>query len=129
MFKVPERFRMTHARDPKYNSDASYGNNGRFSIKSKYGKNRILYLIQASDGEGWEHVSVSLPLNKRCPTWEEMCFIKDMFWSPEDVVIQYHPAKKDYVSHVSNCLHLWKPTGQDIPTPNSMFIGPNSAKK
>ena len=34
-----------------------------------------------SFGGGWEHVSVSY--RKRCPTWEEMCRVKDMFFEPE----------------------------------------------
>jgi hypothetical protein len=45
--------------------------------------------VIASDGKGWEHISVSLP--NRCPNWREMCFIKSLFWDEEDVVIQYHP--------------------------------------
>src|SRR6266436_4695711 len=32
----------------------------------------------ASDGMGWEHVSVSL--SHHSPNWREMCFIKDVFW-------------------------------------------------
>ena len=34
--------------------------------------------VIASWGGGWEHVSVSLA--RRCPTWEEMCMVKDIFW-------------------------------------------------
>ncbi len=41
----------------------------------------------ASDGEGWEHVSITIRGN-RCPNWKEMCFIKDLFWGEEDTVIQ-----------------------------------------
>ena len=37
---------------------------------------RVLF----SDGLGWDHVSVSLA--DRCPTWAEMCFIKDLFLRP-----------------------------------------------
>src|SRR5580658_4748259 len=44
----------------------------------------------------FEHVSVSLA--HRCPTWEEMCKIKDLFWDDEDVVVQFHPAKSEYVN-------------------------------
>jgi hypothetical protein len=64
----------------------------------------------------WEHVSVTLkkkegkkekPVN-RSPTWEEMCFIKDLLWGEDEEVIQYHPAKSDYVNFHDHCLHLWK---------------------
>lgn len=34
--------------------------------------------IIASWAGGWEHVSVSL--RNRCPTWDEMCLVKDIFW-------------------------------------------------
>ena len=37
--------------------------------------------VIASWGGGWEHVSVSLA--RRCPTWEEMCMVKDIFWGEE----------------------------------------------
>ncbi len=54
-------------------SDTSYGNNGAFEIPLG---GRKVYVI-ASDGAGWEHVSVSL--KGRCPTWNEMCWIKELF--------------------------------------------------
>lgn len=86
-----------------------------------------------SDGLGWEHVSVTVaPLNKnatRCPTWEEMCHVKDLFWGEDEVVIQYHPAKKDYVSTHEFCLHLWKPIGVELPTPNPLMVGINPPAK
>jgi len=70
---------------------------------------------------GWEHVAVSL-LN-RCPHWREMCFIKDVFWDAEDVVISYHPAKSEYVNRYATMSHLSRPTGVDIPTPPKDLVG------
>ncbi|MCR4532718.1 hypothetical protein NUV62_17465 [Acinetobacter venetianus] len=70
---------------------------------------------------GWEHVSVSLPA--RCPTWEEMCFIKSLFWGEDDCVIQYHPPKSDYVNNHQYCLHMWRPIEQSLPTPPSFMVG------
>ena len=49
-------------------------------------------------GDGWEHVSVSTG-RRRPPNWEEMCFIKDRFWPPEDCVVQFHPPAADYVNN------------------------------
>ena len=70
----------------------------------------------------WEHVSVSC--NKRSPTWEEMCFIKSIFWEPNEWVIQYHPVKKDYVNNHPHCLHLWKYCGdKEMPTPPTIAVG------
>lgn len=76
--------------------------------------------VVASWAGGWEHVSVC-PEN-RCPTWDEMCEIKDMFWRDDETVIQIHPARRDYVNFMQNCLHLWKPINQDIPLPPKLFV-------
>lgn len=100
-------------------SDSSYGNNGAFQFP---GPNNQGLRVIVSDGEGWEHVSVSCP--NRCPNWPEMCFIKNLFWSEEETVIQYHPPKSEYVNCHPNCLHLWKPTDAEIPTPPSILVGP-----
>jgi hypothetical protein len=56
--------------------------------------------------EAWEHVSVSLP--NRCPTWREMAFVKHLFWRDDELVLQFHPPKKDYVNNMATCLHLWR---------------------
>jgi hypothetical protein len=93
----------------RYASLPDSGPNGRFFIKTQDGET---LLVLASNGMGWEHVSISLPYRKRCPTWEEMCWIKDLFWDPEEVVVQYHPAKSQYVNLHPFALHLWKPVGQ-----------------
>lgn len=83
------------------------------------------FFAVASDALGWDHVSVS-PCNKKrqtCPTWEEMCAIKDMFFEPEECVVQYHPPKSQYVNNYPYCLHLWRPNnGQDIIAPPKIFV-------
>jgi len=66
--------------------------------------------VMTSDGQGWEHVSVSLP--NRYPNWREMCIVKGLCWDAEDLVMQYHPAKSAYVNVHDHCLHLWRPIGQ-----------------
>ncbi len=68
----------------------------------------------------WEHVSVSLP--NRCPNWPEMCFIKDLFFAPEEVVMQLHPAKSEYVNNHDYCLHLWRPLKAEIPLPPTIAV-------
>ena len=68
-------------------------------------------------GGPWEHVSVSVEFHRRCPTWAEMCRVKDQFWEPGEWVLQYHPAREDYVNFNPRVLHLWMPVGVDIPTP------------
>lgn len=72
---------------------------------------------------GWEHVSVSVK-DRRCPIWEEMCFVKKLFWEDEEEVMQLHPKASEYVNHHPYCLHLWRPIGSVIPTPPAVLIGP-----
>lgn len=119
MFHVPNRFRTK-------SSDNSFGNNGQFIISHPKIVNYFLY-TQASDGGGWEHVSVSVgERNKkqhRCPTWGEMCYIKNLFWDEEDCIIQFHPAKSEYVNVHEFVLYLWRPTNQVIPIPLKEMIG------
>ncbi len=70
---------------------------------------------------GWDHVSVSL--SNRCLTWEEMCYIKGLFFLEDECVVQYHPAKSDYVNMHPYCLHLWKVQDQEMPKPPKIMIG------
>lgn len=116
-FHVPEEYRMLAlcARED--------GNNGAFSFHLKAGNEKAHreFFAIASDGAGWEHVSVSLP--DRCPTWEELCAVKNLFWDEDDCVMQLHPPKSDYVNNHSYCLHLWRPIGIEIPVPPSWMVG------
>lgn len=91
---------------------------GYFRIK----KNGNLYHCIVSSGMDWDHVSVTLDKN-RMPTWDEMCFIKSLFWDDDEAVIQIHPKKTDYVNFHKQCLHLWKYQG-DFPLPDSLMVGP-----
>lgn len=77
--------------------------------------------VIASYGGGWEHVSIR-PYKGKMPTWEDMCEMKDAFWNEDEVVIQFHPAKKDYVNIADNCLHLWRPVNETIPVPPKLFV-------
>lgn len=77
--------------------------------------------IVFSWGGGWDHVSVSF--KSRCPTWEEMCEVKNMFFHPEEVCVQYHPAESEYVNNHPYCLHLWKCQDQEMLTPPAWMVG------
>lgn len=112
--KVPEQFRL---KEGYMASDETYGNNGVFVIPFE---SRTFDCI-ASDGMGWEHVSVSL--SSRTPNWKEMCHIKSLFWDEGECVIQYHPSREDYVNNHEHCLHLWKPIGSEIDKPPKILIG------
>lgn len=82
--------------------------------------------VAGADGLAWEHVSVSVA--HRCPTWSEMAIVKDLFWDAEDVVLQYHPARSEYVNNHPFVLHLWRPvtvtgTPWALPRPPSILVG------
>ena len=121
MFKVPEEYRVQHPRMPRTAPGDLFG---LFVIPLHNRKKNGLHIrVLASSDIGWEHVSVSLN-RERCPTWDEMCKVKDLFWSDEATVIQYHPAAKDYVNHHPYCLHLWRPNdGSEIVTPAGILVG------
>ena len=69
--------------------------------------------------DGWDHVSVSTQGNhaKHPPTWEDMCYFKDLFFESDECVIQYHPPKSAYVNTMDRCLHLWRPANGFVPMP------------
>lgn len=126
-FHVPNKYRM---RTGYLASTDENGNNGVFFFPARKPGQPPMKVI-ASDGpieEGgpaWEHVSVSLP--HRCPTWEEMCAIKAAFWDDDDVVMQLHPPRAEWVNNHPHCLHLWRPVGVEIPRPPALMVGIQSA--
>ncbi len=57
----------------------------------------------------WEHVALDLELNdRRCPTYQEMCRLKEHFFSKNEVALQVHPRRDDYVNKCHYRLHLWR---------------------
>lgn len=128
MFQVPENCRVTMGAG-YYNSTKEDGNNGVFATFFRRPPFKDVGLVMiASDGKGWEHVSVKVETAKRCPNWEEMCFVKSLFWGPEDVVMQLHPAESEYVNNHPNVLHLWRPITGTIPVPDSILVGVKQLK-
>lgn len=89
---------------------------GAFQIPFIRGSLRVI----ASTGEGWDHVSVSL--ERRCPSWDEMKKIKEMFFLDEEEAFQIFPAKKDYVNVHPFCLHWWRPQNHKILLPPEWMI-------
>ncbi len=71
-------------------------------------------------GWPWEHVSVST--DTRCPTWEEMCWVKDRFWREDEAVIQFHQPQKEYVNVHPFTLHLWRNLEAEVPRPPAIFV-------
>lgn len=96
------------------------GNDGAFVVPFDH---KTLLGVIASAGGGWEHVSVSPFRKQRTPTWEEMSFVKDLFWNEHEAVIQFHPPKALYINNHRWVLHMWRPIGIDIPFPPPSMVG------
>lgn len=77
----------------------------------------------ASDGHGWQHVSVSIPGSTFPPSWYQMCRVKELFWGPDEWVMQLHPPKAENINNYPGCLHLWRPTAGAIPVPSPELVG------
>lgn len=124
MFHVPNKYRWRN--HPIIPSHDGMGNRGFFVIPH-FKISNCEIKIQASEGFGWEHVSVSIgevgKKSKRVPNWAEMCYVKDLFWDEEDTVIQFHPAKSQYVNLHEFVLHLWRPTNEKLPIPIKEMVG------
>lgn len=114
-FHVPNQYRV-HESELRPSDD--FGNNGWFKYRIS---SSVVLIIIASDGFGWEHVSVSL--SYRCPTWEEMCIVKNMFWDEQDCVIQYHPPEAEFINNHPYCLHMWAKKGYEFPRPPNITVG------
>jgi len=92
------------------------------------GRGQVQIIIIASCGTPeipWEHVSARARTNKgeRVPTWEEMCWLKSLFWEPEECVVQFHPPESQYVNNHPYVLHLWRCITTPFPQPPSIAVG------
>lgn len=96
---------------------------GCFQIPLRGALQTVSAAVIVGDGLGWDHVSVSLPGRKRCPTWDEMCAVRDLFFRPEAVVLEIHPRAADYVNDHPYVLHLWQWQGGEIPCPPPITVG------
>lgn len=104
-------------------SDDSFGITGSWYIPLPSGAKAFVVSSEGMNQYPWEHVSVSILKQDRCSTWEEMCYIKSLFWNEDEAVVQIHPAKKDYVDNHKYCLHLWRPKNQELFLPPSILMG------
>ena len=121
---IPYELKKGRIREGIQASDDYDGMCGAFNL---YRSGVSMFAI-ASDGvdqvaEEWEHVSVSVIKVARCPTWEEMCFVKDLFWKEDETVIQFHPDKAEYINHHPFVLHMWRKPGTTDTLPPTILVG------
>lgn len=96
------------------------GGNGVFIVPGPCGCDlRVI----VSDGEGWDHVSVSTP--RRCPNWPEMEHVKRLFFKDDETAMQLHVPTGDHRSYHPYCLHIWRPQNVEIPRPPAEFVAPD----
>ncbi len=106
------KYREKHPLFPDLGNEG----NGYFKIPNIKGLLRVI----ASDGEDWDHVSVSL--SDRCADWGEMKIIKEMFFLDEEPAYQIFPPKKLYVNCHPFVLHWWRPQGKEILIPPLLLL-------
>lgn len=97
-------------------------------------RGNVVLRVIASDGSGWhesglpgppwEHVSVSL--QTRTPTWEEMDYVKRLFFEDHETVVQFHVPPSDHVNFHPFCLHLWRLVKGTFPRPPAETVGPRT---
>lgn len=112
----------------------SYGDHkgGVFRIPSICNRSVMLVAIACSS-DGWDHVSVSL--EERIPFWVEMEQVKRLFFKPNEIAFQLHPAEKDYIDgswpggRALHTLHIWRCTLAIQPMPPRYMIGGNSPEE
>lgn len=123
--ELPAKLEDGRSRTGQFASDPSWGPYGLFLIQGPCGEKLKIVASGADSGDpisdGWEHVSVST--RRRPPNWQEMCFVKDLFWDDEEAVVQYHPPKSEYVNNHPYCLHLWRNVLRPIELPPSIMVG------
>lgn len=89
----------------------------------------FVYAENGISNPNWEHLTVIVkckrfPTERRCPTWEEMCQIKDMFFSPDEEAVQIHPKEEEYVNILTTHLHLWRLKSGEFPLPPKEIVYP-----
>jgi len=92
--------------------------NGAFLVKSPTDGKPLLVI--ASNGHGWDHISVSS--KKRIPNWTEMEYVKRGFFEDDEVVMQLHVPIRDHINFHPHVLHLWRPHSALIPLPPKELV-------
>ena len=95
---------------------------GAFLIPCPGAKLHVISSGESHTNMPWEHVSVSVYGVERCPTWDEMSLVKDLFWLPTETVVQFHPPRSKHINHHKFCLHLWRDVRVNYELPPSWTI-------
>ena len=122
---LPPKLEAGRVRTGYLGSTPENGAYGQFLVQGPCGERLCIVSSGADPGdklsEGWEHVSIST--RRRTPNWVEMCFVKDLFWPDDEMVIQFHPPRSEYVNNHPFCLHLWRCVDGHVRLPPSILVG------
>jgi len=111
--RIPRHMEVYRRKLPGSGGAGNHAN-GMFEIPS-----RGLRIV-ISDGGDWDHVSVSR--QERCPTWEEMEWVKREFFEPGDCCMQLHVPTAEHRNNHPFCLHIWRPHHAAIPMPPLFMV-------
>jgi len=114
--KYPDKYRMKKGPFATMDGDQK----GLFFVRRGLGEIPLKVVASPPDGE-WQHVSVSLP--NKCPTWNEMCKIKELFWDDDETVMQLHVPTSQHINMHPFCLHLWRENNNEFKLPPSILVG------
>jgi hypothetical protein len=98
----------------------SYGGADCGAFMVPYPRTGVSLRILAASGEGWDHVSVSLP--DRVPNWYEMQFVHRTFFKSDEIAWEYHMPQRKHINIHPFVLHLWRKKRFKIPVPPGEFV-------
>ena len=112
-----DRFRQTHVEEKAYGTRGNDGN-GVFLVPSPVDGQPMT--IIASNGGGWDHVSISR--QSRTPSWTEIEHVFRLFFQNDEIAMQLHLPRADHIDRHPFCLHLWRPQASEIALPPKGFV-------
>lgn len=121
MQSKPSKFLESHrVLDGVLASDKSCGNNGAFELAY----NDVLLVIIASSDGVWDHISVHSvgEHGSQTPTWDEMDYVRKLFFRNDEWVIQYHAPTDKHINDHQHVLHMWRPQIEKLPVPPRWMV-------
>jgi hypothetical protein len=99
-------------------SEPADGNNGAFILRIR----GVDLCCIASDGMGWDHVSVTVLGQRRVATYDELEAVRGAFFRDDECVLMYSVPRREHINVHEFCLHLWRPQVDAIPRPPAFMV-------
>jgi hypothetical protein len=97
--------------------------NGAFVLPNGHPASSLVLRVIASSEGGWDHVSVST--KTRCPSWAEMAYVRELFFEPHEIAVQFGLSQNGPVPYINDhpfCLHWWRAHDVAYPMPPVNFV-------